>query len=116
MNKEKTKIKMKLKKIVDNLYKSIEIAPDGFILVIGAVAIGYPTNLFSFVVVGVAMAQYNKGIHAYKRTAEHIELYGELDERFVSKMRSTPCYRFGMRCAARRKGKLEEYQDITSKL
>ncbi|MBT4334273.1 hypothetical protein HOD61_00445 [archaeon] len=108
---------MGLIELIDNLYKPIEIAPDGFLLATGAIITGLLNDAHpaSFMLTGLSIAQYQKGIFAYNKTSEHIETYGNLDGRFVSIMRETLCYKFGIRCAARRNGRLEEYQELSNK-
>lgn len=111
---------MGLKRIVNNLAKPIEIAPDGFLIAAGVIAAKYIFDIdmhgFDSSLYVVSILQYGKGIRAYLKTSKHIKEHGELDERFVSKMHDVICCRFGTRCAARNHDMLDAYKDITSTL
>ena len=67
---------MKLNKILNNIIKPIEIAPDGFLLAAGASALNYFFDIdkgFPYVLYAVSSEQYLKGILAYHKTSRHIK-------------------------------------------
>ena len=114
---------MNLKKILNNLVKPVEIAPDGFLLTATGIGITYYAaynNIYLVplggIIFGVGLSQYRKGIISYTNISKHIKKHGTLDERFLSFNYKTPCFRFGMRCATRNYEMLEQYEEIVSRL
>ena len=108
----------KLKVVLNNLVKPIEIAPDGFLLAVGAAATSYffRNDYVAGMIGGASVVQYLKGVQSYAMTYWHIKKHNELNDRFVERMHDVYCFRFGMRCAVRNNGQLENYLDIVSKL